>query len=173
MADRGYGSEAHLRRYLAEHRAVLDAGVAEAIGVAPADVEWLDFIPTANGDREDTGVEFLGYAEHADVRDAWRQVWPTTGRQPSWDAIATAANQCVLVEAKENAPEFCSPGSTASPESRKQIVRAPNATKKPRSGGARDGRLSSEALALWNIAKGSPLVGPSDISPIDYPGSML
>ena len=93
-------------------------------------VRWLEFPKTAAGDREFRGLEFVPLEECAEIRTKWRTVWPTTGRQPSWDAIGRASDAWILVEARANAPEFSSPPCGASPDTHKQIVKALNATKR-------------------------------------------
>jgi hypothetical protein len=110
----GYGSEDHLRRYLAEHERVLNAAIAEEIGTSPEAVSWLAFPRNADGkEQEFKGLGFLPQnREAAAVRDAWRGVWPQRGRQ-NWDAVGRVHNDWLLVEAKANHPEFCSPPTTA------------------------------------------------------------
>lgn len=102
---------------------MLDAAVKQALGVRT--IQWRPFIATATADREYRGVEFADER----VRAAWQAFWPTTGRQPSWDAVGEADGEYVLVEAKANVLEFMSPPSTASPESLKLIVKRLNETK--------------------------------------------
>jgi len=126
----GYGSEDHLRRYLEVHRGRLNKAVAAEVGGSVNEISWLPFIETKTGDREYRGIEFLDRTEYPEVHDAWKEFWPTTGRRPSWDAIGRVGKDWLLVEAKANAPEFSSPPSGASPESRKKIVASLNKTKR-------------------------------------------
>jgi hypothetical protein len=126
----GYGSEDHIRRYLDEYPTVVAKAIAATLGIKPSVVSWLPFPMTTSGDREYRGIEFLAGPEYASLREAWRAVWPVTGRQQSWDAVGRAGSEWLLVEAKANAPEFCTPASTASPASRTKIVRALNKTKR-------------------------------------------
>jgi hypothetical protein len=126
----GYGSEDQLHRYLDERREEITAAVASALGDPAQPIEWLDFPRTDGREREYRGLEFLAGPEYADTRDAWATVWPTTGRQPSWDAIARAGDRWLLVEAKANAPEFVTPPCKATPDAHKLIVKALNATKR-------------------------------------------
>jgi hypothetical protein len=121
----GYGSEDHLRKYLASADAVLNRAVAESLGTSPASITWLDFPRAPSGtEREYRGLEFLTLPEHREVRDEWRRFWPTSGRQPTWDAVGKADGEWLLVEAKANVPEFTGAPSTASPDNLKQIQKA-------------------------------------------------
>jgi hypothetical protein len=54
----------------------------------------------------------------------------TRGRQQSWDAVGTADGEWLLVEAKANAPEFCSPATTAAGAGREKIEHALNRVKR-------------------------------------------
>jgi hypothetical protein len=126
----GYGSEDHLRRYLAERPEEITDKVAVALGVEAGNLEWLPFPRTPKGDRELRGLEFLQGQRFQDVRTAWAHTWPATGRQPSWDAVAHAGDAWILLEAKSNVPEFVSPPCSATPASREQIVKALNQTKR-------------------------------------------
>jgi hypothetical protein len=130
MGD-GYGSEYHLHRYLTTHRAQLAESVGSAVGIEPSKVKWRTSPRTRSGAaRESRGLEFLDPVEHRAVRAEWRRFWPTSGRQPTWDAIGSADGRWLLVEAKANHPEFTSPPTGAGPESKKQIERALNQVKK-------------------------------------------
>jgi hypothetical protein len=126
----GYGSEDHLRRYLDIRRGRLNNVVSSVVGVGAEEISWLPFLETKSGDREYRGIEFLDRSAHEHAYESWRDFWPTTGRRPSWDAVGRVGNEWLLVEAKANAPEFCSPSSAASPESRKKIVASLNKTKR-------------------------------------------
>lgn len=104
----GYGSEAHLLRFLGRHRRLLDGLVLDATGGDA--IEWLDynFDPNARWqDAEWTGVEFV---ESDELRAHWRDFWPTTGTQPNWDAIGRLRSvgewSWLLVEAKANLEEI-------------------------------------------------------------------
>ncbi|MBA2383362.1 MAG: hypothetical protein H0V68_01675 [Actinobacteria bacterium] len=62
MGKRGsrYGSEDHLRRYMAEKKRVLNGAVAEASGVRASAIRWLDFPKSAAGnEREFKGIEYI------------------------------------------------------------------------------------------------------------------
>jgi hypothetical protein len=123
----GYGSEDHLLRYFSEHRPVLNAAVASELGVPASSVSWLDFPRRTSGEeREFRGVEFLPANDLlATALTEWKGFWPQTGRQQTWDAVGRAEDEWLLVEAKANQPEFCSPPTTAKPEGgRPQIERA-------------------------------------------------
>jgi hypothetical protein len=114
----GYGSEYHLRRYLAEHADVLNAAVAEELGTTPDAISWLPFPRRADGsEHEFKGLGFLPQdVEAAAVRKEWQRFWPQKGQQQNWDAVGRADGEWLLVEAKANQPEFCSPPTTAKRE---------------------------------------------------------
>jgi hypothetical protein len=112
----GYGSDDHLRVYLASARGVLDEKVSAAISRPGSPLTWLEFPRTATGDRELRGIEFLLREEHREVYEEWRKFWPVTGQQQKWDAVARSDNEWLLFEAKSNQPEFCSGPTTAKKE---------------------------------------------------------
>ena len=121
----GYGSEAHLLRFLGRHRRLFDGLVIEATGLQ--DVEWLDFNfdPKSRWqDAEWTGLDFI---EDDDLRVRWREFWPTTGTPPNWDAIGRIGDQdeasWLLVEAKANVEELRR-STGAGTDSRKKISAA-------------------------------------------------
>jgi hypothetical protein len=126
MARRGhgYGSEDHLRRYLSARPDELTRAVATEVGVAPESIRWLPFIPIGEEDREHRALEFLPEQTFLRVRPAWREFWPQRGHQQSWDAVGTAGTDWLLVEAKANWPEFCTPPTTAKGEGLKKIETA-------------------------------------------------
>jgi hypothetical protein len=120
----GYGSEDHLRNYLASSDDALTRAVGKSLGKLPASITWLDFPQGRSGEREYRGLEFLPRSEYREVLAGWREFWPTSGRQPTWDAVGRANGDWLLVEAKANEPEFTGAPSAASPESLKQIKKA-------------------------------------------------
>jgi hypothetical protein len=106
----GYGSEFHLLRYLARHRARLSIAIQSLLGAS--EVGWLD-VPAERGrrwgDGEWKGLDFLPPDDPA--ADAWRQAWPTRGNPPNWDAVGTVRGgggkrAWLLVEAKANEREL-------------------------------------------------------------------
>lgn len=113
---KGYGSEYHLLHYRAEHAHDLDTALMAALGAEAegGTIEW--HYPTSGKSPEPSGLSFL--RSRADTRHdkalaAWKTFWPR-GRQASWDGIATATSPnlpptWLLMEAKANHPEFCSP----------------------------------------------------------------
>lgn len=126
----GYGSEDHLRGYLEVQQPGLNSAIASALDVAAEQVEWLPFLKGSKGDLEYKGIGFLERAAYGDAYSAWKDYWPRTGNPPSWDAVGRAGNDWLLVEAKSNWPEFCSPPSKAkSEESQKTIEASLNKTK--------------------------------------------
>jgi hypothetical protein len=126
----GYGSEDHLLRYMERCRDRFDAAVADVLGIPPASIRWLPRPTNENGEeREFRELEFLG-DEWKSVKDAWRDKWPRRGTPICWDAVGKADSGWLLVEAKANHPEFCSPPSGATGESLKLITKTLNQTKK-------------------------------------------
>src|SRR6266852_1889526 len=108
-----YGSKYHLSSYAA---AVLDEAIVHALDLKPpkAPLEWI--YPLQNETRaEPTGAEFLGL--NLEQREVWAKFWPKSGTPQTWDGIARF--QCpqgstwILIEAKTNHPEFCSPACGA------------------------------------------------------------
>ena len=75
-------------------------------------------------EREFQAINFLPRDVLDAIREPWRVFWPPRGRKQSWDAIARAGDRWFLVEAKANHVEFCSPGTTAEGDGRKQIERS-------------------------------------------------
>jgi hypothetical protein len=128
----GFGSEAHLLRFLGRHRKRFDAEVRAALRASA--IEWLDFEfdPSAAWqDRELTGLDFID--DPAIVR-GWKAVWPQSGTPHSWDAVGRACygelQEWMLVEAKANLQELKSPCSAkAGSPSRRQIEAALAATR--------------------------------------------
>ena len=62
-------------------------------------------------------------------------MWPTSGRQQSWDGVATLVAPggrwtWLLIEAKANHPEFCTPPTTAKDDGRKLIQKTLNRVKR-------------------------------------------
>lgn len=114
----GYGSEDHLRRYLAEREKAVSAAVGREAARPPAAVSWLPFPRLASGvEREFRGLEFLEQETRGpDILAEWRYFWPSRGQPPMWDAVGRANGDWLLVEAKANHPEFCSPPTTAKAE---------------------------------------------------------
>ena len=125
-----HGSEHHLQRYRSEAPEKLDRTILRAVGAARGSaIEW-----TYPGSqvREPQGLSFV--ADRA-LRDDWRKVWPTSGRQQSWDGVATLVapggrRTWLLIEAKANHPEFCTPPTTAKDDGRKLIQKTLNRVKR-------------------------------------------
>jgi hypothetical protein len=136
MAKRGlgYGSEDHLLRYRTERPDFLDRAIKDEIGLPEANLDWI-YPPndtSTGGAKEPEGMKFLK-AEEA-ILAMWRDFWPQTGKQPTWDAVAKLTSlrqsEWLLFEAKANHPEFCSPPSGASGGGRKKIEAAIGRVKK-------------------------------------------
>jgi hypothetical protein len=128
MAKMGkdHGSEYHLRRYLTEARAQLSEAVQLSIQHVGA-VMWI----TPEGDKEWKGMRFL--SDDPLVAEKWKKFWPQRGNPPNWDAIARLDTgdrpEWLLLEAKANHPEFCSPPSGALGSSKDTIRKALGRTK--------------------------------------------
>jgi hypothetical protein len=75
--------------------------------------------------REFKGLEFLtSETGAAAILAEWRRFWPSTSRQQTCDAVGRANEDWLLVEAKANHPEFCSPPTTIREGGLGQIERA-------------------------------------------------
>jgi hypothetical protein len=124
----GYGSEYHLRRYLAEAPATLSAAIAGAIGDGVDICEWLAFGAGKTGERELRGMEFLDPTG----RGAWRDFWPKTGNPPNWDAVGRRpqSHEWILVEAKAREGELVAPCRAKEEGGRAQIEQALRATRR-------------------------------------------
>lgn len=127
---RGYGSEAHLLRFLGRHRADLDRRVLQELDAVS--IQWLDFRFDSRAtwqDAELTGLEFI---DDSAVLHAWSEFWPQTGTQPTWDAVAKLSSErgdeWLLVEAKGNLEEI-KRSTKAGKESRAKILDAFTAVK--------------------------------------------
>lgn len=110
MGD-GYGSEAHLLRWLGRHRGELDCHVLTTTG--GQHIRWLDFGFDRSKkwpDAEWTGIEFL--APDGQTREAWQKFWPQSGSAPNWDAVAqltiNGVAEWMLIEAKAHVGELAS-----------------------------------------------------------------
>ena len=130
-SDKTYGSEYHLGRYRSDAPRKLDRSILRAVG-APrgSTIAWM--YPGPETLREPQGLSFV---DDRELRDSWRTVWPTSGRQQSWDGVATLVvpgkrSTWLLIEAKANHPEFCTPPTRATGDGRKQIQRTLNRVKR-------------------------------------------
>lgn len=128
----GYGSEFHLHHYLDHRRDVLNQPVQAHVGAN--DVEWLPGPPDRMNPgklREWKGLEFL--ADDAALQGAWREIWPSAGNPPNWDAVGrihkNGAWEWLLVEAKAHIGELASSCTAISGQSRGLITATLAATK--------------------------------------------
>src|SRR4051794_10809050 len=98
----GYGSEYHLRRYLAEQQGALNAQLADQLDTSANAMKWLPFPLGADGRaREYKGLGFLPRdSQTLALREAWSHFWPSRGQQQNWDAVGRAGDDWLLVEAK-------------------------------------------------------------------------
>jgi len=124
-----YGSEYHLGTYLTEeNESLLNEAVSKAMGIRATAFKWKK--PSSKR-KEWKGMEFL--KDDQKLQSKWREFWAQTGNPPNWDAVATCVvngqKEWILLEAKANHPEFCSPPCGAKDEGRKKIIHALNKTK--------------------------------------------
>lgn len=124
----GYGSEDHLSTYLRLQRSALDDAIRRAAGLSGA-IEWI--YPASGTTKEPKGVSFL--VGRPDVQGACRKFWPQTGNQQRWDGVARCGDEWLLIEAKANHPEFCTPPCGAKADGRKKIEKALSEVKVARS----------------------------------------
>lgn len=124
----GYGSKYHLLQYRREKAPILDGAVQKIIGGPGTELNWIypsDEASTTKA-HELEGLEFL--RSEKDVMRAWKEFWPQTGRQQTWDGIAYTTRdtekEWLLFEAKANHPEFCSPPSRSISNGRRMIEKA-------------------------------------------------
>ena len=86
--SRTYGSEYHLFRNRREHPEQLDAAICAAIGIPPGSLDWLYPKNLASPGPEPEGLGFI-----PEVRDTWREFWPTRGSQQCWDGVARVTDR--------------------------------------------------------------------------------
>ena len=108
----GYGSEWHLLRYLGYHRQYLNDRIHDILD--SDDIEWLDFDFSSKGGHlnDDKELEGVGFVGNSYTLSKWKDFWPTSGRQPSWDAVGkvkftetSGEEEWLLVEAKAHVGE--------------------------------------------------------------------
>jgi hypothetical protein len=123
---RGYGSEDNLLRYREHRPTALDNALMEKLGKPNGVIEWV--YPAGECQAGvSSEPEGLGFVQDKNVLTLWSDFWPQKGKQPTWDGVARfrheSGTEWVLIEAKANRPEFCSPpcGATAG---RKKIAEA-------------------------------------------------
>jgi hypothetical protein len=114
----GYGSEDHLIRFRTNHPELLDSYIKAALP-HPGEITWL--YPAQGVAEEPKDLTFVEFTEPR--RKQWHAFWPNPGNR-SWDGIARCDGEWLLLEAKANEAELCSPGTGASPPSLQRITRA-------------------------------------------------
>jgi hypothetical protein len=119
--ERCHRSARSVRRTFHSRPDELSSEVAAEVGVALDSIRWLPFFRVEDGEREHRALEFLPELTFEPLRPSWRDFWPQRGHQQSWDAIGTAGTDWLLVEAKANWPEFCTPPTTAKGDGLKTI----------------------------------------------------
>jgi hypothetical protein len=123
------GSQRWLQLAVNERRDVLDSAIRAATGFPPdRSIEWLSPLAHENYGEYRDGA-FLRRLGVEPKHQPLSEFWPNGG--PVWDALArTNAKDLLLVEAKAHIPELLSPGTKASPESKKRIQKALEDTRK-------------------------------------------
>ena len=125
-----HGSERRFLHYHRTRRSDLDASILEALRESSvSSIEWI--YPDETTRKEPQGLAFV---EGEALQNRWKTIWPTRGRQQSWDGVALLHApgrdaEWLLIEAKGNHPEFCSPPTGAKGDGRKKIEKALNRTK--------------------------------------------
>ncbi len=105
----GYGSEAHLLRFMGRHRRLFTDKCKDLIG--GSGIDWLDFNFNCIAEWQDAelkGLEFL--PDSPKVQEAWAAYWPQGRGIHNWDAVGVVTSNgedaLVLVEAKANVEEL-------------------------------------------------------------------
>lgn len=115
----GYGSKYQLLRMLGWHRNEFNALVADKLGLADNNIDWLDFGYKGKYDDE----ELLNFDFIPLLKEEWRQYWACGRAGVNWDAIGVASDKTyILVEAKAHIGEFKN-SCSASGESKSNNVR--------------------------------------------------
>ena len=127
----GYGSEYQLLRFLGHHREEVEAKI-KAETRYNNKLRWLDFpykASSLSGDGEEEGISFLEkHPAFKQIKTAWSEFWPRSGKKQNWDAILLHDDEYVLVEAKAHLEEIESTCG-ASPKSKEMINEAMKATR--------------------------------------------
>ena len=131
---KGYGSEYHFKWFRRNRPVELDTRILAALKVPGAKLSWV--YPHENEARkEPRGMSFFRtQPEQREVLEKWKRFWAPTGNPPNWDGIALlqdkARREWILIEAKANHQEFCSPPCGAKDNGRKIIEHALGKTKR-------------------------------------------
>ena len=167
----GYGSEFHLMRIMARHRARLTRQLESQLGVT--NLTWIDF--TSRGkyqleppkkffmpDGEPLAIDFLAQPEMTAALGAkakkalaaWLAYWPVGGGTMNWDAIGLAQRdgdpEVILVEAKGHIGELSGgPSGAKGKMSRLKINAALDATAKAL-GSTQSGWIDSDYYQFAN-----------------------
>lgn len=118
---KGYGSEDNLLRYHRDRRPALESALLAGMNLDGA-FSWI----YPGQPEEPKDLDFLQLTNTQAA--AWKQFWPSRGNR-RWDAVALCGQEWILVEAKANESELCSPACGAKEPSLSQIVRAMDQTK--------------------------------------------
>jgi hypothetical protein len=129
-----HGSEFRLSQYFyGPHRAELDRGILNAVGLPDDALSWV-YPDEAKDPKigEFKNLSFLPRSNWRPLLAQFAKAWPQTGKGIRWDGIAWTKNEpmrLILIEAKANQPELCSPPSQASEQSLKKIESALSKTR--------------------------------------------
>jgi hypothetical protein len=120
--DRTYGSAFHLAEYRRRFPVALDSAILTSARRLDGALHWL--YPYGSREKEPQGLDCLELNHPA--RAHWKEFWPQSGRQQSWDGVArldtpTAGSEWILIEAKANHPELTGAPSRAKEEGLKRI----------------------------------------------------
>jgi hypothetical protein len=119
---KGYGSEDHLLRYHSEQPDALNSALLAGVKLDKP----LDWIYPGKARNEPKDLDFIQLSE-ARIAD-WKRFWPSPGNR-RWDAVARCGSEWILIEAKANEGELCSPPCGAKEPRLSTIVRALEETK--------------------------------------------
>jgi len=112
------GSLKWMQRSVHERWQSLEAPIFAATGAES--IEWRSPL-ASDGYAEYRDADFLQAIRAERLSFELSAFWPRRG--PQWDALAnTDRNQVLLVEAKAHVPEFCTPGTSATLDSRAAIA---------------------------------------------------
>lgn len=120
------GSLKLIRQTVNNHSSLLNERIKIALQLSDdTTIHWKS--PRTNDEYAEYGDNaFLKLLEIQLMRYPLKEFWPNRG--PQWDALAITKRNDVtgslLIEAKANIHEIVSPGTSASPESRKLIARS-------------------------------------------------
>ena len=123
------GSQRQIQTYVNERTEALNSAVAQSLSqynLDEQDIHWVSPL-AADTYSEYRDSEFLERVGYGHLAPALRKFWPRNG--PCWDALARIEGGCLLIEAKNHAPEIYGEGCGASGRSKEKIQAALESTK--------------------------------------------